>query len=83
MLALLAALAIVWVLWQPQTTVRDDALPALAVVVAALGLAMVARLSPPLAQRQQLWVLFHWFYALRRGPRSHTFDVLPHISTCG
>jgi cell division protein FtsW (lipid II flippase) len=68
MLALLAALAIVWVLWQPQTTVRDDALPALAVVLAALGLAMVARLSPPLAQRQQLWVLFSLVLCIAAGP---------------
>ena len=37
MLALLAALSLAWVLWQPATTTRDDALPALAVVLSALG----------------------------------------------
>lgn len=58
MLALLAALSIVWVLSQPKTMVRDDVLPALAIVLSALGLAMVARLDPALAQKQQLWLLF-------------------------
>ena len=79
MLALLAALAIVWVLWQPQTTVRDDALPALAVVLAALGLAMVARLSPPLAQRQQLWVLFSLVALHCGGARVHTLSTFRRI----
>jgi cell division protein FtsW (lipid II flippase) len=57
MLALLAVLSLVWVLWQPFSTTRDDVLPALAVVLSALGLAVVARLSPELAQKQQLWLL--------------------------
>ncbi len=57
MLAALVALAIVWVLWQPATSVRDDMMPALAVVLAAVGLTMVARLSPALAHRQQFWLL--------------------------
>ena len=52
----------------PRTTVRDDALPALAVVLAALGLAMVARLSPELAQRQQLWMLVSLVLAIALGP---------------
>ncbi|MGA9945257.1 MAG: FtsW/RodA/SpoVE family cell cycle protein [Candidatus Cybelea sp.] len=68
MLALLAALAIVWVLWQPAAMVRDDALPALAVVLSALGLAMVARLSPALAQRQQLWILVSLLLAIACAP---------------
>lgn len=68
MLALLAALAIVWVLWQPAAMVRDDVLPALAVVLAALGLAMVARLSPALAQRQQLWILVSLLLAIACAP---------------
>ena len=75
MLALLAALALAWVLWQPPATVRDDVLPALAVVLAALGLSMVARLSPALAHKQQLWLLVSlglavaatpWFTRFRR-----------------
>lgn len=68
MLALLAALAVVWVLWQPAAMVRDDALPALAVVLSALGLAMVARLSPALAQRQQLWILVSLLLAIACAP---------------
>ncbi|MGA7094301.1 MAG: FtsW/RodA/SpoVE family cell cycle protein [Candidatus Cybelea sp.] len=68
MLALLAALAMVWVLWQPAAMVRDDALPALAVVLSALGLAMVARLSPALAQRQQLWILVSLLLAIACAP---------------
>ncbi len=68
MLALLAALALAWVLWQPATTLRDDVLPALAVVLAALGLAMVARLSPALAHKQQLWLLVSLGLAIVAAP---------------
>jgi len=68
MLALLALLAVVWVLWQPATTHRDDLLPALAVVLTALGLAMVARLSPALAAKQQLWILLSLLLAIAAGP---------------
>jgi|HubBroStandDraft_6_1064221.scaffolds.fasta_scaffold75391_4 cell division protein FtsW (lipid II flippase) len=73
MLALLAALAMAWVLWQPATTVRDDVLPALAVVLAALGLAIVARLSPELAQRQQLWLLISLALAIAAAPAFSVF----------
>jgi cell division protein FtsW (lipid II flippase) len=68
MLAMLAALALLWVVWQPQTMVRDDLLPPLAVVLAALGLAMVARLEPGLAQKQQLWILISLVLAIALGP---------------
>jgi len=68
MLAVLGLLALVWVLWQPRTSVRDDAMPALAVVLAALGLTMVARLSPALAHRQQLWLLLSLALAIAAGP---------------
>jgi cell division protein FtsW (lipid II flippase) len=68
MLVALGVLAMVWVLWQPATSVRDDVIPALAVVLAALGLAMVARLSPDLAHRQQLWLLLSLGLALVAGP---------------
>ncbi len=56
-LGLLAVLAMVWVLWQPMNTSRDDVLPALAVVLGALGLTLVARLSPQLAEKQQWWLV--------------------------
>jgi cell division protein FtsW (lipid II flippase) len=68
MLALLAGLAVAWVVWQPATMARDDVLPALAVVLAALGLAMVARLSPALAARQQLWILVSLVLAIAVAP---------------
>ncbi|HEY6487245.1 MAG TPA: FtsW/RodA/SpoVE family cell cycle protein [Candidatus Cybelea sp.] len=68
MLALLGAFALAWVLWQPSSSVRDDVMPALAVVLSALGLAMVARLSPDLAARQQLWVLVSVGLAMIAGP---------------
>ncbi len=68
MLALLAGLALLWVLWQPAAMVRDDLLPALAVVLAALGLAMVARLAPDLAQKQQLWILVSLVLAIVAAP---------------
>jgi cell division protein FtsW len=68
MLALLATLALVWVLWQPARMVRDDLLPALAVVLAALGLVMVARLAPQLAEKQQLWILISLVLAIVAAP---------------
>ncbi|MBV8371968.1 MAG: FtsW/RodA/SpoVE family cell cycle protein [Candidatus Eremiobacteraeota bacterium] len=68
MLLLLGGLAIAWVALAPATTVRDDALPALAVVLSALGLAIVARLSPALAQRQQGWLLLSLALAIAAGP---------------
>jgi cell division protein FtsW (lipid II flippase) len=68
MLVALGVLAMAWVLCQPATSVRDDVIPALAVVLAALGLAMVARLSPDLAHRQQLWLLLSLGLALVAGP---------------
>jgi len=68
MLALLAALCLAWVMLQPSNMVRDDLLPPLAVVLAALGLAIVARLSPQLAQRQQLWILISLVLAVALGP---------------
>jgi cell division protein FtsW (lipid II flippase) len=64
----LAALAVAWVLLQPATTVRDDVLPALAIVLSALGLAVVGRLSPELAQKQQAWLLVSLALAVAAGP---------------
>jgi cell division protein FtsW (lipid II flippase) len=68
LLTLLAGLAVLWVLWQPVAMVRDDVLPALAVVLSGLGLAVVARLSPALAQRQQLWILISLALAIAAAP---------------
>lgn len=68
LLGAMAALCLLWVGWQPATSVRDDALPALAVVLSALGLAVVARLSPALAHRQQEWLLLSLALAVAAGP---------------
>jgi cell division protein FtsW len=68
MLAVLAGLSLIWVLWQPANTVRDDVLPAMTVVLGALGLALVDRLSPELAQRQQAWLVVSLLLAIALGP---------------
>jgi cell division protein FtsW len=67
-LFVLAVLCLVWVLWQPAATVRDDVMPAVAVVLCAVGLAMVARLSPALAQKQQWWLIVSLVLAIAIGP---------------
>ena len=68
MLAVLAAMAVAWVLLQPAATVRDDVLPALAVVLASLGLAIVAGLSPDLAHKQQAWIFVSLALVVVAGP---------------
>jgi cell division protein FtsW (lipid II flippase) len=64
----LGVLAMAWVLLQPRDAVRDDALPAIAVVLSALGLLLVARLSPDLAQKQQWWLATSLVLAIALGP---------------
>lgn len=66
--ALLVALAYAWVLVQPAESRRDDVLPALAVLLSSFGLALVARLSPALAQKQQNWLLLSLALVLVLGP---------------
>jgi cell division protein FtsW (lipid II flippase) len=73
MLALLGALCIAWVLLAPANSVRDDILPALAVVLAAVGLAFVARVAPALAPKQQLWLLVSLLLAIAAGPAFSQF----------
>lgn len=68
MLVLLALLALAWVGFQPTATVRDDVLPALAIALSGLGLAVVARISPELAQRQQAWLFVSLALAMACGP---------------
>ena len=69
---LLAAGALAWVLRQPAGA-RDDVLPALAVLLSALGLATLARLSPDLAHRQVLWLALSLALALALGPAFDRF----------
>jgi cell division protein FtsW (lipid II flippase) len=72
MLALLAAAAYAWVLRAPFDARRDDVLPALAILLSALGLATIARLSSTLAHRQEVWLLVSLGFAIAAGP---TFDA--------
>ncbi len=73
MLTVLGFLAMAWVALAPSRSTRDDMLPALAVVLAALGLAVVARLSPALAQKQQAWLLVSLILVLAFGPAFTNF----------
>ncbi|HEY9181454.1 MAG TPA: FtsW/RodA/SpoVE family cell cycle protein [Candidatus Baltobacteraceae bacterium] len=73
LVALLVIFALAWVLIQPKATQRDDVLPALAIVLSALGLLLVARLSPQLAHKQQYWLLISLALALAFGPAFSLF----------
>jgi cell division protein FtsW (lipid II flippase) len=76
LLWLLAAAALVWVLRAPLDVRRDDMLPALAVLIAALGLATIARLSSELAHKQEIWLLISLGLAIAAGPAFDTFRRL-------
>ena len=73
---LLGALALAWPALRPASVSRDDSLPALAIVLAAVGLAVVARLSPDLAQKQIVWLAFSLVLAVAAGPAFDRFRVL-------
>jgi cell division protein FtsW (lipid II flippase) len=70
-LVMLACAAIVWVLRAPLAARRDDALPAIAVLISSFGLATIARLSSALAQKQEIWLAVSLGLAILAGP---TFD---------
>ncbi len=72
-LALLVIASYAWILRAPTNARRDDVLPALAVLVSALGLATVARLSSDLAHRQEIWLLISLGLATALGPAFDTF----------
>jgi cell division protein FtsW len=73
LLAVLAALSVVWVLVQPAATQRDDVLPAMAIALSAFGLLLVARISPQLAHKQQYWLLISLALAVAFGPAFSLF----------
>lgn len=77
LLALLVAASFAWVLRAPLDARRDDILPAMAVLISALGLATVARLSSDLAHRQEIWILLSLGIAIAAGP---TFDAFRRFS---
>src|SRR5581483_11267521 len=72
----LGALALVWPALRPADVTRDDTLPALAVMLSAIGLAVVARLSPDLAHKQIVWLAFSLVLAVAAGPAFDRFRVL-------
>ncbi len=76
LLGVLAVLAIAWVALQPASTSRDDTLPAIAVAIAALGLLIVARLSPDLAAKQIVLLVFSLGLAVIAGPAFTRYRVL-------
>jgi cell division protein FtsW (lipid II flippase) len=76
LLALLALLSFAWVLRAPLDSRRDDVLPALAVLVSALGLATIARLSSQLAHKQEVWLFVSLGLATILGPSFTSFRRL-------
>ncbi len=76
LLGLLVVASYAWVLRAPRGLQRDDVLPALAVLISALGLATVARLSSDLAHRQEIWLLLSLGLAIAAGPLFDAFRRL-------
>jgi cell division protein FtsW (lipid II flippase) len=72
----LALLALAWPALRPADVTRDDTLPALAVLLSSVGLAVVARLQPELAQKQIVWLGFSLVLAVAAGPAFARFRVL-------
>jgi cell division protein FtsW len=76
LLIALAALALVWMVVPARAGSRDNTLPALAVLLSSVGLLVIARLSPVLAQRQVLWLAFSLVLAFVAAPYFSRFRVL-------
>jgi hypothetical protein len=72
----LAVLALAWPVLRPANVTRDDTLPALAVLLSAIGLSVVARLNPDLAHKQIVWLAFSLVLAVAAGPAFERFRVL-------
>ena len=68
--------ALAWPALRPANVTRDDTLPALAVLLSSIGLAVVARLNPELAQKQIVWLSFSLILAIAAGPAFTRFRVL-------
>ncbi len=75
-LPVLAAMALFWALRAPADSRRDSVLPALAVLLAAFGLATVARLSGELARKQEVWLAISLGLAIVAGPAFDNFRRL-------
>ena len=72
----LALGALGWVLARPRGERRDDLLPALAVLLTAVGLISIARVDTTLASRQLIWVAISLALALGGGPFLRRYRVL-------
>ena len=72
----MALLALAWPAIRPVNVSRDDTLLAIAVLLSSIGLAVVARLSPQLAQKQVVWLAFSLILAVAMGPAFTRFRVL-------
>ncbi len=73
---LIGVLALAWPALRPADVTRDDTLPALALVLASVGYAEVARLSPDLAGKQAALIAFSIALAALLGPAFTRFRVL-------
>jgi len=76
LLRLLALGALAWAARQPADARRDDALPAIAVLLSALGLLVTARISVDLAHRQLWWTAFSLALVVGLAPAFERFRVL-------
>jgi cell division protein FtsW (lipid II flippase) len=76
LLGLLAVGSFAWVLRSPLDARRDDVLPALAVLISALGLATLARLSSQLAHKQEVLLAISLALAIAAGPSFDAFRRL-------
>ena len=72
----LALIALAWPAIRPANVSRDDTLLAIAVLLSSIGLVVVARLSPQLAQKQIVWLAFSLILAVAMGPAFTRFRVL-------
>lgn len=72
----LAALALAWPMLRPANVTRDDTLPALAILLASVGLTVVARLQADLAHKQIVWLAFSLVLAVGAGPALSRYRVL-------
>jgi len=72
-LASLAVACYAWVLRSPLDVRRDDVLPALAILISALGLATIARLSSELAHKQEALLAVSLVLAIAAAPSFDAF----------
>ncbi|HEY0614304.1 MAG TPA: FtsW/RodA/SpoVE family cell cycle protein [Candidatus Elarobacter sp.] len=72
----LGVVALAWPMVRPANVTRDDTLPALAVLLSSIGLALVARLNPDLAHKQIGLLAFSLVLAVAAGPAFARFRVL-------